>query len=82
MTTKKYRSISNTIKVPELIFLVVISFTMLAVDSKLYWVINLFCGLIKIILAVGYCISQYKDTSMLLAIDVVVSFIFFLETVL
>ena len=45
---------ANIIRFPELIFLLVISFTMLAVDGKLFWVLNVFCGIIKIFLGCTY----------------------------
>jgi len=75
---------ANFLRVPELIFVILISVTMLSINGKLFWLLNVICGLFKIFLGLAYIVAMQKEsgTSMLLAMDIVVSFIFFFETVL
>jgi hypothetical protein len=70
------------LRVPELIFLIIISLTMLAVNGKLYWILNVICAFLKVILGCSYKIVGENDggVSMLLATDIVISAIFLLET--
>ena len=44
----------NFLRIPEIIFILIISLTMLSVDGKLFWVLNLFGVIFKIILGCAY----------------------------
>ena len=69
-------------KIPELIYILTVSFTMLSVDGKLFWVINLVCVILKLNLLMLYCILKDKPVSTLIASDIVISFMIFCETIM
>ena len=71
------------LRIPEIIFILIISLTMLSVDGKLFWVLNLFGAFLKIGLGGVYCMANANEfgISTLLAMDIVLSFMFFAETI-
>ena len=75
---------ANLIKIPELIYIIIVSVTMLSVNGKKFWLINLICVLLKIINAIYYCFIQQSDkpVSGLIAFDLILSFTIFLETLM
>ena len=83
-SNKDLCNVANVIRIPELIYVLIISVSMLAIDGKLFWVMNLICAFIKMFLGCSYMIAAGKDipVSMLVAMDVAISFIFFFETLL
>ena len=83
-SNKDLSNTANVIRIPELLYVLIISVSMLAIDGKLYWVLNLICAIIKIFLGCSYMIAAGKGipVSMLVAMDVIISFIFFFETLL
>ena len=42
---------ANLTKIPEFIFVLIISFSMLSIDGKLFWALNLVCVILKLFTA-------------------------------
>ena len=72
-------------KIPEAIYILVISLTMLSVDGKLFWLLNMICSILKLCLVGLYYfigVQDNKPVSTLIAMDLVLAFTFCFETFL
>ena len=57
-TSNDIGQFANLIRIPELIFVLIISLTMLSVDGKLFWVLNLIGVILKIFIGCSYILAN------------------------
>ena len=80
---------SACIKVPEFIFVIVVSTTMLNINGKLFWPINLLSLIPKLLTTFLYVQTLNNETNLLincmpigLILDTSIAFMYFFETLL